>query len=168
MNTPVEMIVWAFKDEKKADEVLQEMKKMDKKGTIDILNAAVLVKSADGKVSIKETEDVDARHGAVFGAIVGGLVGLLGGPAGVIVGAAAGAAAGGVAAEKIDMGFSDQALEEIQGGLQPGSSAIIALIEHEWVARVVSAVESYGVKIFRQTIKEELAAQLKEEKSRKQ
>jgi len=125
-----------------------------------LVNAAVMTKDEKGKVTLKETQDVDAKHGALFGAVAGGLIGLLGGPAGVIVGAAAGAATGGVAANKIDMGFPDDTLKELQGTLTPGSSAILALIQHEWVDRVVEELDKFGASLFRQALKEELAAQL--------
>ena len=160
---PVDLIVAAFPEEGKADEVLKSLKKLDKEGIIDILNAAVLIKDKDGKAKMKETQDVDAKRGAVFGAIAGGLLGLLGGPPGVVLGAAAGATAGGVAAHKIDMGFSDDSLEEIQAGLQPGSSAVIALIEHEWVDRILAELDKFGAKVFTEVLKEEVAEQLKVE-----
>jgi len=127
-----------------------------------LVNAAVMVKDEKGKVKLKETQDVDSRRGAVFGAIAGGLIGLLGGPAGVIVGAAAGAATGGVAAGRIDMGFPNDTLKELQGALTPGSSAILALIQHEWVDRVVEEMEKLGASLFREALKDEIAAQLDE------
>jgi len=164
MIGPVELIVAAFNEENKAGEVLTELKAMDKKGVIAILNAAVMQKKDSGKINIKETEDIDARRGAIFGALTGGLIGLFGGPAGAIVGAAAGAAAGGVAANRIDMGFPDDVLEELQGSLQPGSSAIIALIQHEWLDRVLAELEKYDAKLFQQTLKDEIAAQLEKGK----
>ncbi len=164
MIGPVELIVAAFNEEEKAGEVLSQLKELDKKGVIAILNAAVMKKTAAGKISIKETEDVDAKRGALFGALTGGLVGLLGGPAGVIVGAAAGAAAGGVAANQIDMGFPNEVLEELKESLEAGSSAVIALIQHEWLDRVLAELENYGAKLFRQTLKEEIAAQLEKGK----
>lgn len=96
MYGPIELVVAAFKDENKANEALKDLKQLDRRGVIDVVNAAVLVKDQAGKAFIKETADPDAKRGALFGAIAGGLIGLLGGPAGVIVGAAAGAASGGV------------------------------------------------------------------------
>ena len=102
----------------------------------------------------------------MFGAIAGGLIGLLGGPVGVIIGAAAGAATGGIAASKIDMGFPDDTLKELDDGLTPGSSAILALIQHQWVDTVVSKLEKTGAKLFRQALKEELAAQLVEDEAK--
>ena len=162
MSGPYELIIAAFQDENKADEALKSLKELDKQDVIDVINAAVLVKDQDGKASIKETGDPDAKRGALFGAVVGGLIGLLGGPAGVVVGAAAGAAAGGVAAHKIDLGFDDDYLKEVQESLPPGSSAIFALIEHEWVEKVVEALDAYEADIIQRTIKAEIAAQLSE------
>ncbi len=162
MIGPVELIVAAFNEEGKAEEVLKEMKKLEKEEIIFLVNAAVMTKSEKGKVSLKETQDVGSGKGALFGAIAGGLIGLLGGPAGVIVGAAAGAATGGVAANKIDMGFPDDTLKELQETLTPGSSAILALIQHEWVDRVVEELDKFGAALFRQALKEEMLAQLEE------
>jgi uncharacterized membrane protein len=160
METPVSLLVYAYNESDKADKVLKALKELDKTGIIAVLNAAVLAMDKDGKVKLHETEDVDAKRGAIFGAIAGGLVGLLGGPAGVIVGAAAGAAAGGVAAHKIDMGFSDEYLKDLQQSLTPGSSAIIALVEHEWVEKVVQELEEHEGRLFRQALKADIAAQL--------
>src|SRR5512136_2730651 len=117
----IELIVLAYNQEGKAREVLQAMKQLQKDRIISILNAAVLVKNKDGKTSLTETEDVDAKHGALFGAITGSLVGLLGGPGGVVVGAAAGAATGGVTARAMDMGFPDEYMRDLQQALRPGS-----------------------------------------------
>ena len=90
------------------------------------------------------------------------MIGILGGPAGVVLGASAGAAVGGYAAHKIDLGFDDDFLKEIQESLTPGSSAIIALIEHEWVEKVIDSLEAYEAQIIQREIKDEVAAQLTE------
>ena len=162
MIGPIELIVAAFNDEAKAGAVLKDLKGLEKDGVILLVNAAVMVKDEKGKITIKETEDVTSGKGALFGAIAGGVIGLLGGPVGVIIGAAAGAATGGVAASKIDMGFPDDSLKELESGLTPGSSAILALIQHQWVDAVVSELEKAGAKLFRQALQDELAAQLVE------
>ena len=160
MIGPVELIVAAFNDEKKAGEVLQLLRELEKEQIIFLINAAVMTKDEKGSVSVKETQDIGGGKGALFGAIAGGVVGLLGGPIGVVIGAAAGAATGGFAASKIDMGFPDDTLKELQTTLKPNSSAILALIQHEWVDRVVDELEKAGAALFRQAIKDEISAQL--------
>ncbi len=160
MSAPIELILAAFDGEQAAETALKRLKELQKDGVINVVNAAVLVKHADGRASIKETEDVRAPAGAVFGAIVGGLVGLLGGPAGAIVGAAAGAATGGMAAHAIDMGFSDKNLKEIEALLPKGSSAIIALVTLEWVDRVVEALQELDARLWRQALNEKVTGPL--------
>lgn len=164
MIGPIELIVAAFNDEEKAGEELKQLRALEKEQLIVLVNAAVMTKDENGKVTVKETDDVSAGKGALFGAVAGGLVGLLGGPLGVIVGAAAGAATGGVAAKKIDMGFPDETLQELRDTLKPDSSAILVLIQHQWVDRVVDELDKHGAILFRQALKEELVAQLSEEK----
>ncbi len=119
-----------------------------------------MVKDEEGRTSIKEREDVESRHGALFGAVTGGLVGLLGGPVGVVIGAAAGAAAGGVAAGHIDMGFPDEYLEKLQHGLQPGSSALVTLVEGEWVEKVTETLSGFGGETLRLALTDDIVTQL--------
>jgi uncharacterized membrane protein len=166
MIGPIELVVAAFNDETKAGAVLKDLKALEKDGMILLVNAAVMVKDDKGKISIKETDDITGGKGALFGAVAGGLIGLMGGPVGVIIGAAAGAATGGVAANKIDMGFPDDMLKEMESSLPPGSSAILALIQHQWVDTAVAELEKAGAKLFRQAIKDELASQLAEDEAK--
>jgi uncharacterized membrane protein len=58
------------------------------------------------------------------------------------------------------MGFSDDYLKDIQESLKPGSSAIIALVEHKWVERVIQELKEYEGQLFRKALKADIAAQL--------
>jgi uncharacterized membrane protein len=160
MPAPLELIVAAFDDAGRAATAVADLRALQRSGDLALVNAAVLVKDAQGRPHIKETEDVRGPGGALFGAVVGGLVGLLGGPAGAIIGAVTGAATGGIAAHSMDLGFDDDWLEEIQAGLPANSSAIIALISHEWVERLVAELEQFQARLYRQALKEEILAQL--------
>jgi uncharacterized membrane protein len=157
----IELVVLVFDKAGKASEALDFLKDLRRDKLIArIRNSAVLVKDADGTISVKEAQDVDKRQGAIFGAITGGLVGMLGGPIGAVIGAAAGAATGRVAANKIDLGFSNDYLEALQESLQPDSSAIIALVEHEWTGTVTDALAEHGGKVFRQALPDEIIAEI--------
>lgn len=152
----VEFTVITFDNENTADEALKELRQLQKDEIVKVLNAAVIVKDKQGKISIKETENVDAKHGALFGAITGGLIGLVSGAPGVIVGAVAGAGTGGVAAQLIDLGFPKEYLRDLQDNLRPGTSALVTLVEPTWIDRMVKELADLGGRLFRYTLKTEL------------
>lgn len=156
----VELLIAVFADERTGQHVLNEMRKLDRYDDLDILNAALAVKAEDGKTHIYETGDVYPRRGALFGALAGGLFGLLGGPVGMVIGALAGAFTGHTVAGKIDMGFSDSYLEELKQSLEPGTSAVVALVENKWVATLVETLSQHDAKIFRHTIPDEAVARI--------
>ena len=163
--TDVELVILILDEPGKAAEVLKTLnrfasEKFAEEEINPVLNAARLIKDEDGKTSIKEFEDVGARHGALFGAISGGLIGLFAGPVGVVVGAAAGAVTGGAAARWIDMGFPDEYLKKLQAGLQPGSSAIVALVEQAWAGQVTELLADFEGQLLRQALTEAILAQL--------
>src|SRR5258708_40231608 len=81
-DVPVQVIVAAFNDLNGASQALTSLKEAKKERLIEIEDAAVLTKDADGKVKIKETADMRAGKGAPIGAIAGGVVGLLAGAVG--------------------------------------------------------------------------------------
>ena len=149
----VEFTEITFDNKSTADEALKELHQWHKSGVVKVLNAAVLVKDKQGKVSIKETEDVDARRRGLFGAIVGGLIGLVGGAPGAIVGADARTDLSGVAARLIDFGFPNESLRDLQDGLQPGNSALVLVIEPLRIYGVVENLAHWGGRLFRYMLK---------------
>jgi uncharacterized membrane protein len=157
MLDTLELVVVAFSEEGKADEVLKKLQKLSSERVIKIVDAAVLVRQQDGKSYFKETADVDAPHGALFGAVSGALIGLMAGAVGSLVGAVAGAATGGVAAHNTDMGIPDDYLQELTENLSPGSSAVVAIIEHIWIDKVIAKLDQFGGEILRQKIKADIA-----------
>ena len=95
---------------------------------------------------------------------MGGVIGLIGGPAGVALGGAAGAAVGGITAKLFDAGIPDERLEEIGSALKPGTSAIIAIIEHKWVAEVEAELAEAGADVLTEALRDDIAEQLAEGK----
>ncbi|HSG16572.1 MAG TPA: DUF1269 domain-containing protein [Anaerolineae bacterium] len=158
-DVPVELIVAAFQDEKGADQALKELKSAKRQGLIKIENAAVLRKDQKGKLHIKETHDMGGGKGAVLGGVGGAAIGLIAGPA-LVVPVAVGALVGGLTAKLRDSGFSDKRLETMGEGLTPGSSAIVAVVDHTWVDLVQKEMEEAGADLLTTSLQADIASQL--------
>jgi uncharacterized membrane protein len=158
-EVPVQLIVAAFDDEKAADEALKALKQAKRERLIGIENAAVLRKDAKGKLHIRETADMGGGKGAVIGGVAGAAIGLLAGPL-LVVPAAVGALVGGLAAKLVDAGFPNDRLKELGEGLKPGSSAIIAVVEHRWVDEIRREMEQAGADMMVAELKADIASQL--------
>jgi uncharacterized membrane protein len=157
----IELLILSLAQADQAEAALQVLKQAIRRKEISILNAAVLVKTEDGRVSLKEVEDIGSKRGALFGAISGGLIGLLGGPVGVVIGAVAGAASGSVAARWLDMGFPDEYLKKVQASLQPGSSALLILLERAYVDLVTQALTKFSGELLRLELTDEMVSKFK-------
>ena len=72
----------------------------------------------------------------------------------------AGAAAVGLAAKLRDSGFKDDRLRKLGAGLKPGSSAIVAVIEHTWVAELEAELQKAGAEVVIEEIATDIAEQL--------
>lgn len=142
MIQQAELIAASFADQYSARQCLDQLKRMDKDGTIDLLDAAVLVKQADGKLKINEVEELTPRKGGKRGAIIGGIFGAIFPPT-ILVSAVVGAVAGGALGRFTDQGMKNDELKAIGEELAPGHSAIIAIVEDKWVEQFTRAVEGY-------------------------
>ncbi len=161
----VELVARVWKDpdkdnERLAREALDYALELNQRQTIGILNAALLVKGQDGTVSVLDTREIDPKKGRVMGAITGGLIGMLAGPGGAIVGALAGLGAGGAAGKRIDEGFSDEFLENLQNYLQPGSAGVILMVEHQWARSVADSLAGQEGVVFQQPLTDRLVEDL--------
>ena len=158
-EVPVQLIVAAFRDEKAAKEALKELKQLKKEKLIGIQDAAVITKDKKGKIHIKETADMGGGKGAAFGGVVGAVIGLIAGPA-LLIPVAIGALVGGLTAKLVDTGFDDDRLKQLGDSLTPGSSAIVAVVEHKWVAEVERELAEAQADVITAALSEDIASQL--------
>lgn len=154
-DNPVEVFVAAFDNEEQAGTALKDFQAMAREGSIELIDAAVVVRGADGKVSFEETADPSGKRWAKRGAIAGGLVGLLFPPS-IVAGAVVGAGGGGIWGKIRDKGFKDEDLRAVGESLQPGTSAIIAIAEDRMIERLQRGLEGYR-KIARHAVSAEAA-----------
>ena len=158
-EVPIQVVIAAFQEEKAADQMLKQLKSARWAGLIGIQNAAVIRRDQKNKLHIKELKDWGGGKGAVFGGALGAVVGVLVGPGALVVGAA-GALIGGLAAKLRDSGFSDARLKTVGESLKPGTSAIVAVIEHKWVDELEKELEEAEADVTTMAIAADVAEQL--------
>ena len=156
-DVPVQIVVAAFNSPDGADQAVKSLKEAQSAGLVTIDNLAILTKDADGKLDIKEPTDWGGSRGAVIGGVTGAAVGLLAGPVGWALGI--GALIGGLAAKLRDSGFSDERLRRLGESLKPSSSALLAVVEHRWVATLEKQLAEEGAN----TLTEEIGADIAKE-----
>jgi uncharacterized membrane protein len=100
---------------------------------------AEFVRDADGTARIVQSSQPSRGKGAAVGAGAGALLTLLG-PVGWVAGAAVGAGVGAVVGPKMDMGFPDEFLKRLEKRLQPGNSALLVLVEHDFAQDLAHAL----------------------------
>lgn len=113
-------------------------------------NAAVIEREADGKVSFNETKDWGMGKSAAVGALAALIL-----PG---IGPIMGALAGSVAAYFIDAGFPDSLLQQLGGGLDIGTSMLVALIREDDLAQAESVVVTAGGTVLGSGFEPDLAA----------
>lgn len=151
-----DLIAVGFKDEFKADEVLIDLKKLEREYLIDLEDAAIVVRNKQGKVKIKQTQELVAS-----GALSGGFWGLLFGviflhPMLALFGAAVGALSGALT----DVGIDDEFVREIGNTLEPGTSAIFILVRKSTPDKVLEEISKFEGKVLRTSLSREDEAKL--------
>jgi uncharacterized membrane protein len=156
-DNPVQIIVAAFNTPDGANTVMNDLKQGRKEGIIGILDAAVVVKDTNGKLKITDAKR-RTRKGLMTGGLVGGVLGLLLSPPAAVV-AVGGGVIGGLVGQLRSVPMKAE-MKDIGSALTPGSSAIVAVIEHVWVTQVEAILAAEGAQIIRDSIKADIAEQL--------
>ena len=92
---------------------------MDREGSIELIDAAVIVHTAEGKVNFEETADPSGKTWGKRGFDRGRRCGLIFPPS-IFATAAGGGGAGALWGKIRDKGFKDEDLREIGKSLPPG------------------------------------------------
>jgi uncharacterized membrane protein len=114
----------AYEGRSTADHVYDILRDEEKRGTLDIRTAAVMVRGPDGKIKLDHKRRLTVGKGTALGLVVGAV---LGGP---IVGAAAGGLIGASRS-----GQRKELKEYLQDKLKPGNSALALVVNSaDWPA----------------------------------
>jgi uncharacterized membrane protein len=171
-----ELIVVGFKkDMYRASEVLNTLQDMNDTWVVDLHDAVAVYRDYNGKLRVDQSYQMTTGQGAAFGGLFGGLIGALvaapftGGAsvaavlaAGSLSGMALGATVGAIDAEdwKADYGISEDFVERVGTMVQPGDSAIFALVRTIDPDLVISQFKGYGGTILRTTLSGEQRAKV--------
>ena len=139
-TTPQSLVYGVYDGENTAKDAYNSMKQAQKQGVIHIDSFAVISKDQKGKVHVKSTQ----KRGARTGAIIGALVGVLGGPAGMAAGAAAGGGLGYLTGNAV--GIPRDSINEIKSSLEPGTSAIVAVVDEKWASDLENSLRGAEAK----------------------
>ncbi len=149
----------AYDDEFKAEEVRLALAKLQKEYLIELQDAAVVVKNAEGKVRLSQAINLTST-GAASGGFWGLLIGTL--FLNPLLGVAVGAAAGAIGGALSDIGVDDNFMRELGETLQPGSSALFILASKITPDKVLEEIAPYGGKVLRTSLTKDKEAQLQE------
>ena len=138
----IELIAAVYPNTAEAQATLNDLVRMHDADALELIDAAVMIRDTSGTLSITERAELTPRKGAKRGALIGAALGVIFPPS-LLASAAIGAAAGAVTGKVTDQGFENALLEEIGEDLEPGKSAILALVEHTWYTRMMEAVDGY-------------------------
>ena len=151
-----DLMVVGFKDEFKADEVMNELRKLQSQYLVDLEDAAVVVRNQEGKVKIKQAQELVAA-GAVSGSYWGVLLSVIFfNPIFALVGAAAGALSGALS----DIGIDDNFMRDLGSTIEPGTSAIFVLVRKSTPDRVLEDLSKFEGKVLRTSLSKEDEAKL--------
>jgi uncharacterized membrane protein len=157
-EAPIDVVIAAFPSEQGAKQALQELDDAKKQGLIAVKDAAVLRRDEQNKLHVSESADKGFGRGALIGGVAGAAVGIIAGPIGWAT--LGGAAIGGLAAKARDGGIKDERLRQMGESLQPGNSALVAVIEHVWINDLERMLIERGANLATEAVSADIAAQL--------
>jgi uncharacterized membrane protein len=153
-------IVVIVPNETAAYDVVRSLKALDDEGSIELYSSTVIVKSATGVTTIKDTRHLHAPWATLLGMSTGALIGLLGGPVGAAVGAAVGGAAG-LGGDLAYSGFAGDFVRDVSARLPPGGYAVVASVWEDWTVPVDVGMQAFGGVVFRQATDDVVVAQIR-------
>jgi uncharacterized membrane protein len=141
-----DLLVIAFPSEQKAEEVRQKLFQMQKEYLIEMGDAVVAVKDADGHIKLNQLFNTTAI-GGVSGMFWGALIGLI--FMMPLAGAALGAASGAVSGALTDFGIDDKFMTDVAEAVPPGGAALFVLVRKMTTDKVLEGLRGAGGTVLR-------------------
>jgi uncharacterized membrane protein len=134
----------SFDDDLKAVEFMTAVTRLARDGKLAVHDAVFVVKAPDGKTYVRETKDLQPGRTAIGAGLWSGLFGLLlGGPVGMLVAGGIGAGAGAITAKIVDVGVTDDFVDQLREMVKPGTTTVALLAENIDPAPVLAELERF-------------------------
>lgn len=113
---PVEFILLGFEGNRFTGDIAPALAELVEEGTVRLLDVAIVMKDADGEVTILEMQELPEDVADAMRKVVGEVRGLM----------------------------SEADLLEVAANLEPSSTVAALLVEHVWASRFADAVRGAG------------------------
>jgi uncharacterized membrane protein len=153
------LVVIDYESEVKAEEVRLALLKMQKEYLIDLEDAVVVVRDANGRVKLRQLYNLTVA-GAARGGFWGALMGLI--FLNPLFGFAIGAAAGAVSGALTDVGIDDNFMKNLGETLKPGTAALCVLIRQMTPDKVLQEIQKFGGTLIKTNLCHENEAKLRD------
>ena len=151
------LVVVSYDNIYKAEEVRMTLRKMQKDYLLDLEDAVVAVKDANGKVKLHQAINLTAA-GALSGGFWGALIGMI--FMMPLLGAAVGASAGAASGALTDVGIDDKFMKELAASMNAGSSVLFVLAHNATPDKVLDELRGTGGKVIKTSLTHEDEAKL--------
>jgi uncharacterized membrane protein len=141
-----DLVFIAFPNEQKAEEVRARILTMRQEYLIDIGDAVIATRDAEGRVKLNQlvhTTAAGATSGAFWGLLIGWLFMM------PLVGAAVGAASGAIGGALTDVGINDKQMKSEAQALKPGEAGLFLLIRKMTTDKVLAELKGVGGTVVR-------------------
>ncbi|MDB5413540.1 MAG: hypothetical protein JWR10_1875 [Rubritepida sp.] len=152
-----DLLVIEYPTEAEADAIRTKLLGMQTEYLIELGDAVVAVKQADGTVKLNQLFQPVAA-GAASGAIWGSLIGLL--FLSPLLGAALGAAGGALGGKLTDLGINDVFMKDAAKALHSGNAALFLLIRKMTTDKVMNELRGTGGSVIQSSFDETKELQL--------
>jgi uncharacterized membrane protein len=144
------VIAVSFSDDANAYEALSRLKELDAKGEVGVRDGAVVARSEDGTIAMKDQFGEETVEGTVTGGLLGLVIGVLGGPFGVLIGGATGVLVGSLFDED-DTDATDSALTDISQSIPVGRTGLLADVSEDSPAAIDAVMANLSGTVVRRS-----------------
>ena len=151
------LVVIGYESEIKAEEVRLALMKLQREYLIDLGDAVVAVREADGSIKLRQLVNTTAA-GALSGGFWGTLVGVL--FMNPLIGLAVGTMAGAASGALTDVGIDDKFMKQLAETLKPGTAALCVLVRRATPDKVLEEIKGYGGTVIKTSLSHDDEAKL--------